>query len=194
MTSPNKAMPLTILYDSIQFHNFPELPLNSQEWLQNISSLCSTKGRPYVLFQSIKFINTWKTQGDSCDLHWKSAHWNGRPRLKMFTPLFDTSSSCFSLPHHSILGQYWNPSWQNAPFPSITHIMAELLIFFSISKISKQDPRAHKKKSRQINEETHYQRLLLSPSVLQSMPPFKISRADSTATKPCSCEHPLSEK
>lgn len=31
--------------------------------------------------------------------------------------------------------------------------------------------RAHKKKSRQINAETHYQRLLLSLGILQSMPP-----------------------
>lgn len=112
-----------------------------------------------------------------------------RPYLKMFTPLFDTSSLCFSASPPNIPGQYWSPSWQNTPFPSITHKLAEWLIFFPDIKTSFQ-----KKNSRQINAETQYQRLLLSLSVLQSMPALKISRADSTATKPCSCEHPLSEK
>lgn len=83
-----KAMSLVILYYSSQFHDFPKLSLNSQERLRNINSLCSRKGRHYVLFQSIKDMNTWKTHGDPCYLHWKGA----RPRLKMSTPLLDTSS------------------------------------------------------------------------------------------------------
>lgn len=64
------------------------------------------------------------------------SYWNARPCLKVFTPLFDTSSWCFSLPRHNILGQYWSPSGQNTPFPSITHKLTEQLIFFSDIKAS----------------------------------------------------------
>lgn len=114
-----------------------------------------------------------------------------RPYLKMFTSLFEHTHLMFlsASPQHSwpvlesILTEHSIPI-HNSQTGRVTDFL-----FRYQSKFSKK-----KNQTRQINAETQYQRLLLSLSVLQSMPALKISRADSTATKPCSGEHPLSEK